>query len=54
MLLLCNNKTFIKDALGAVADLGLYGEGFMSKEECLSFAKETLKKLEEVEDPNTK
>lgn len=45
---------YIQDALGAVADLGLYGEGFRSKEECLSFAKETLSKLKEIEESNSK
>ena len=35
----------IELALGAIADLGLYGQGFKEKEECISFAKETISLL---------
>ena len=36
----------IEKALGGLIDIALYGKGFRSKEECLSFAKEVLEDLE--------
>jgi len=40
---------YIVKALGSLIDMVVYGQGFRfeSKEECISFAKEILRKLEE-------
>jgi len=35
----------IKEALGGLVDISLYGEGFMNKEECVSFAKKIIDEL---------
>jgi len=40
---------YIQNALGGLIDLGLYGEGFKNKEECLYFAKEILKELSKTD-----